>query len=65
MRLTVLCLFKQKWPGNIFTGKNRYVPKVTHKAMEQMRTEYARQEQVMLLLRHSYLSKVCSILPKK
>lgn len=58
MRLTALCFFKQKWAGNIHTGKYRYVPKVTLKAMNIVRAEYARQEKVMALLRHPYLTKV-------
>lgn len=58
MRLTALLFFQQKWAGNIYTGKNRYVKKVTLKAMNQLREEYARQEQVMFLLRYPYLTTV-------
>lgn len=58
MRLTLCLYFKQKWPGNIFTGKNRCVRKVTIKAMNELRSEIARQERVMTLLRHPYLTEV-------
>lgn len=63
MRLTALCFFKQKWAGNIYTGKYRHVRKVTHKAMEAIRVEFARQEKVMSLLRHPYLSQACAMRP--
>lgn len=58
MRLTQLLFFKQKWPGNIYTGKKRCVKKVTFKDMVKLRDEYDRQVKVMTLLKHPYLTKV-------
>lgn len=58
MRLTTLCFFKQLYKGSMFHGKKRHVKKVTFKAMEELRAEYARQEKIMTLLKHPYLSLV-------
>lgn len=58
MRLNTILLFKQKFPGNIYTGRDRFVKKVTFKAMVQLRDEFDRQERVMAHLRHPYLTQV-------
>ncbi|XP_061401099.1 uncharacterized protein LOC133336838 [Musca vetustissima] len=56
MRLTLIQLFKDTVPGHIFRGKRRLVKPVSKRAMETLRREYERQEQIMLYLRHPYLS---------
>ena len=58
MRLTLINLFKKTVPGHIFRGKRRLVKPVSLKAMETLRNEYDRQEKIMLLLRHPYLTVV-------
>lgn len=58
MRLTLIQLFKDTVPGHIFRGKRRLVKPVSKRAMETLRREYERQEQIMLYLRHPYLSVV-------
>lgn len=58
MRLTLINLFKDTVPGHIFRGKRRLVKPVSRKAMETLQREYEREEKVMLLLRHPYLTVV-------
>lgn len=58
MRLTLINLFKDTVPGHIFRGKRRLIKPVSLKAMETLRHDYERQEKIMLLLRHPYLSVV-------
>ncbi|XP_016939037.1 large ribosomal subunit protein mL63 [Drosophila suzukii] len=56
MRLTLINMFKKTVPGHIFRGKRRLVKPVSQRAMDTLTREYERQEQVMLLLRHPYLT---------
>ncbi|KAI9590346.1 ribosomal protein 63, mitochondrial [Glossina fuscipes] len=56
MHLTLINFFKKTVPGHIFRGKRRLVKPVGRRAMETLRREYEREEQVMLLLRHPYLT---------
>ncbi|KAH8321164.1 large ribosomal subunit protein mL63 [Drosophila bipectinata] len=56
MQLTLINFFKKTVPGHIFRGKRRLVKPVSKKAMDTLTREYERQEQVMLLLRHPYLT---------
>lgn len=58
MRLTVALFFKKTVPGSLFRGKNRLVRKVKFAEMEKKRIEYERQEKIMNLLKHPYLSMV-------
>jgi len=58
MRLTLINMFKKTVPGHIFRGKRRLVKPVSQRAMDTLTREYERQEQVMLLLRHPYLTLV-------
>lgn len=58
MRLTLIQFFKATVPGHIFRGKRRLVKPVSLKAMDTLQREYERQEKIMLLLRHPYLSVV-------
>lgn len=58
MRLSLICLFKKSVNGHIFRGKDRLVKRVSKQAMETMRTEFDRQENVMKLLRYPYLTTV-------
>lgn len=59
MRLTLINLFKDTVPGHIFRGKRRLVKRVSIRAMETLKREFERQEKIMLLLRHPYLTVVC------
>lgn len=59
MQLTLINLFKSTVPGHIFRGKRRFVKPVSKRAMETLTREYERQERIMLLLRHPYLTLVC------
>ncbi|XP_013116774.1 uncharacterized protein LOC106094132 [Stomoxys calcitrans] len=56
MRLTLIQLFKDTVPGHIFRGKRRLVKPVSLRAMETLRREYEREDKIMLLLRHPYLT---------
>lgn len=58
MHLTLINFFKKTVPGHIFRGKRRLVKPVSRKAMESLRLEYEREDRIMLLLRHPYLSLV-------
>ncbi|KAH8386490.1 hypothetical protein KR093_000792 [Drosophila rubida] len=57
MHLTIVNFFKKTVPGHIFRGKRRLVKPVSKRAMETLTREYERQEQIMLLLRHPYLTQ--------
>lgn len=61
MHLTLINFFKKTVPGHIFRGKRRLVKPVSRRAMDTLRREYEREEQVMLLLRHPYLTVVSAI----
>ncbi|EDV92070.1 ribosomal protein 63, mitochondrial [Drosophila grimshawi] len=56
MRLTLINLFKKTVPGHIFRGKRRLVKPVSKQAMDTLTREYERQEHIMFLLRHPYLT---------
>lgn len=58
MRLTVACLFRHTINGNIFAGKYRLVKKVTGSAVKRLKEDFAREDQIMKLLRNPYLTKV-------
>lgn len=61
MQLTFINFFKSTVPGHIFRGKRRLVKPVSKRAMETLTREYERQEQIMFLLRHPYLTLVSKI----
>ncbi|EDW62722.1 large ribosomal subunit protein mL63 [Drosophila virilis] len=56
MQLTLINLFKKTVPGHIFRGKRRLVKPVSKRAMDTLTREYERQEHIMFLLRHPYLT---------
>lgn len=58
MRLSLINFFKDTVPGHIFRGKRRLIKPVSRKAMETLQRDYDRQEKIMLLLRHPYLTVV-------
>lgn len=64
MQLTLINFFKSTVPGHIFRGKRRFVKPVSKRAMETLTREYERQEQIMFLLRHPYLTLVRKIFIK-
>lgn len=61
MHLTLINFFKKTVPGHIFRGKRRLVRPVSRRAMESLRMEYEREDKIMFLLRHPYLSLVGNI----
>ncbi|XP_017850617.1 ribosomal protein 63, mitochondrial [Drosophila busckii] len=56
MHVTLVNFFKKTVPGHIFRGKRRLVKPVSKRSMETLTREYERQEHIMLLLRHPYLT---------
>ncbi|KAG8225764.1 hypothetical protein J437_LFUL005723 [Ladona fulva] len=56
MRLSMILLRKKMPPGNIFTGKHRFVKIVTNKAVETAKKFYDIEEKNMFYLRHPYLT---------
>ncbi|XP_030386623.1 ribosomal protein 63, mitochondrial [Scaptodrosophila lebanonensis] len=56
MHLTLINFFKKTVPGHIFRGMRRLIKPVSKNAMESLKREYERQDQIMLLLRHPYLT---------
>lgn len=62
MRLTVINFFKQKWPGSMYRGKNRFVPAVKYADIQRAKKEFARQEKIMALLMNPYLTRVSAFL---
>ncbi|KAH8275706.1 hypothetical protein KR044_009952 [Drosophila immigrans] len=56
MHLTIVNFFKKTVPGHIFRGKRRLVKPVSKRAMDTLTREYERQEQIMFLLRHPFLT---------
>ncbi|XP_064546635.1 large ribosomal subunit protein mL63 [Drosophila montana] len=56
MQLTLINFFKKTVPGHIFRGKRRLVKPVSKRSMDTLTREYERQEHIMFLLRHPYLT---------
>lgn len=54
-------MFKRTVNGYIFGGKHRLVKKVTLSAVNQLKDDFAREEKILRLLRHPYLTKVSHV----